>query len=335
MKKLKKDMLAGFLDRLSKEYAVIAPVKSGKGHTEFKCTKDFRQLSLEDNGINPVKEFFFPQNEELFVYKDGEVAESTEGEKVIIFGVRPCDIRSVEVLDRVFLDERFIDAYYKKRRDNAIIIGYACPKDEPGCFCRSFGIDPEDSGSSDLSMFEDEENYYFQLNHEKASYIIEDPALSDAGTGLPAGSHRQGWEAAVGIGFPLDPKQLFHAPVWEKLYQKCIGCGTCTYLCPTCHCFELCNRKSAAGVQRIRCWDSCQYALFTEHASGHNPRNTQKERIRQRIMHKFSYYPQNYGVVACVGCGRCLRKCPVAFDLREALETIGEYGKESGMKTDG
>ncbi len=333
MKKLKKDMLAGFLDRLSKKYTVIAPVKSEKGYTEFKGTRDFSRVSLEDNCLNPVKEFFFPQNEELFRYMDEEVVESTGGEKMIIFGVRPCDIRSVEVLDRVFLDERFIDIYYKKRRDNAVIIGYTCPKSEPGCFCRSFGIDPGDSGFSDLSLFEEAENYYLKLNNEKAAFIMEDPVLSDADAGLPSAGHGQ--DAGMEIEFPLDQKQLFHADIWEKLYQKCIGCGTCTYLCPTCHCFEFCNRKSSEGIQRIRCWDSCQYALFTEHASGHNPRSTQKERIRQRLMHKFSYYPQNHGVAACVGCGRCLRKCPVAFDLREALKTMEEYIKESGMKTDG
>ncbi len=359
MKKLAKGLLAGFLEKLSEEYVIVAPVRNDKGQVEFKCTSDFDGISLEKNTINAAKEFFFPQNEKLFTYKDGDIIESISDRKVIIFGARPCDMRSIEVLDKVFLDERFIDTYYINRRKNAVMIGYACPVSEPGCFCMSLEIDPADSASAQIFMFEDKDNYYFRIGSPPSVTTagISGSEGENSGSAI-SGSEGDNTGSAISgllklmdsledvdidssimkavhnqkkyfdLEFPLDEKKLFDAPFWEEAFRKCIGCGTCTYLCPTCHCFEMYNRKDTEGIQRIRCWDSCQFSLFTEHASGHNPRNTQKERIRQRIMHKFSYYPRNYGVVSCVGCGRCIRKCPVTLDIREILRTVEKYTAE-------
>lgn len=339
MKKLDKNMLESFLTKLSGRYVIVAPVINEKGYTEFKCTKDFNRISLENNPINTVKEFLFPQNEKLFTFSNGEIIENINEKKIIVFGARPCDITSIETLDKVFLDERYIDLYYKRRRDNLTIIGYSCPKIEPGCFCMSFGIDPADSAKSQLFMFEDEDNFYFKTNESEKSdddgisFILDGLDESDIDIALLKSGHVQ--KSAPDLEFPVDEKKMFSAPVWDEVFSKCIGCGTCTYLCPTCHCFEFYNKKSDDGVEKIRCWDSCQYSLFTLHASGHNPRNSQKERFRQRVMHKFSYYPKNYGVVACVGCGRCVRKCPVSLDMRQILGSLENYIKESVVQADG
>ena len=116
----------------------------------------------------------------------------------------------------------------------------------------------------------------------------------------------------------------FDASVWHDIHRKCLGCGVCTYFCPTCHCFDITDEAEGLQGRRIRTWDSCMYPLFTMHASGHNPRPTRKERMRQRIMHKFVYSMEQYGKRFCVGCGRCVINCPVNLDLRFVIKEIME-----------
>jgi ferredoxin len=119
-------------------------------------------------------------------------------------------------------------------------------------------------------------------------------------------------------------EKIFTDSLWDTISQKCVGCGVCTYLCPTCYCFDVLDEAKGSQGKRIRVWDSCQFPLFTLQSSGENPRPSGKERMRQRIMHKFNYYPGNYDGVACVGCGRCVRECPVNLDIREILTQIME-----------
>ncbi len=116
---------------------------------------------------------------------------------------------------------------------------------------------------------------------------------------------------------------------WEELTVSCIGCGACTYLCPTCHCFDIADESRLYQGRRIRTWDSCQFALFTKHASGHNPRKNKKERLRQRFMHKFSYAVENTGTALCVGCGRCIAGCPVNLDIRDVIRSLASPTKEA------
>ena len=116
----------------------------------------------------------------------------------------------------------------------------------------------------------------------------------------------------------------FEDPFWNTLHQKCLACGTCTYLCPTCHCFDISDEVKRNDGIRIRNWDSCMFPLFTKETSGHNPRSSQKERWRQRVMHKFRYYADNFQAIACVGCGRCVMACPVNLDIRKVVTDIAK-----------
>ena len=114
----------------------------------------------------------------------------------------------------------------------------------------------------------------------------------------------------------------FDSPVWERIARICLGCGVCTYVCPTCHCFDITDETAGTGGVRLRTWDACQYPLYTMHASGHNPRPAKRARMRQRIMHKYSYTVDTAGTVSCTGCGRCVRQCPVNLDIRQMLAAV-------------
>ena len=121
---------------------------------------------------------------------------------------------------------------------------------------------------------------------------------------------------------------LFDDPAWATLSEACLGCGTCTFVCPTCQCYDIRDFDCGRGVLRYRCWDSCMYADFTKMSAG-QPRLTQKERFRQRFMHKLVYYPENNnGLYSCVGCGRCVKKCPISMNIVKVMKTIG--GKNDG-----
>jgi len=116
--------------------------------------------------------------------------------------------------------------------------------------------------------------------------------------------------------------KIFDSPFWDRVHQRCLGCAICTYLCSTCHCFALLDEGVNSREQRVRSWDSCMFPDFTLEASGHNPRISNRERMRQRVMHKFNYFVKNFGETACVGCGRCIQNCPVNIDIREIIEEI-------------
>ena len=117
--------------------------------------------------------------------------------------------------------------------------------------------------------------------------------------------------------------KVFNSEQWKSLSESCLGCGTCTFVCPTCQCYDIRDFKTGSGVKRFRCWDSCMYSDFTLMASG-NPRTSQLERFRQRFMHKLVYYPTNYdGLFSCVGCGRCVAKCPIQMNIVKVMKKLG------------
>jgi sulfhydrogenase subunit beta (sulfur reductase) len=286
-----------------------------------------------------AKDVFFPRREALLRYGGEEVRELPPPEDdLILFGLRPCDARALLCLDMVFSGEgqKFIDPYYSKRRSQALIVTLACREPGAGCFCTDLGSGPQDREGSDLLVTEAGDKLSFSACSGKGSDFLRRRGTrfaQDGGRG--AETEQPGTIAAVSpppSGFKPRAvyerlKDGFEDPHWAQSAGSCLGCGACTYLCPTCHCFDLTDEEDGPGSgARVRSWDSCQYPLFTRHASGHNPRPGKKARLRQRIMHKFFYAPDAYGAVFCVGCGRCLRRCPVNRDIRELLSELSDPG---------
>jgi sulfhydrogenase subunit beta (sulfur reductase) len=332
---LRKDRLPGFLERLLAERDVFAPRRKedrivlekidspGDGVLEYGNTKESPKFAL------------FPQRETLFGYRaeKGKVELNVPRAKEkgqVLFGIRPCDARGILLLDRVFGGD-CSDPYYEEKRAKTLVVSLGCVHPNPTCFCRSTGGGPCSPEGSDLFFLDLGDRFLVEAVTDKGAALLEAPDFEEADEASVALSIKikESSEASMQ---PLDLKhrlterlnQLFDDPAWRDLAETCLGCGICTYLCPTCHCFDLCDEGAGLGGERIRVWDSCQFPLFTQQASGFNPRPTVKERFRQRIMHKFSYLPETQGMLGCVGCGRCITECPVNLDIREVITSLSE-----------
>jgi ferredoxin len=306
-----------------------------------------------DNVRVPLKEVFLPQTEVLCTYDFDELAEVPLPEgKIVVFGCRPCDARAMTQLDKVFGPENkgYADPYFRKRRENAVVIALACASPRPTCFCTAMGGGPAGTEGVDvlahdlpsladailLEAVSDKGRALLEahpdLLTEVGPKVLEEARASDAAAEAAV---RQASDLGVDLGADLaalkknmDP--AFDDASWEELTVSCLGCGACTYLCPTCHCFDIADESRLYKGRRIRTWDSCQFPLFTKHASGHNPRRNKKERLRQRFMHKFSYAVENTGAALCVGCGRCIAGCPVNLDIRDVIRS---FAKETTRET--
>jgi sulfhydrogenase subunit beta (sulfur reductase) len=334
-KTLRKDRLERFLERLLDEWVVLAPVKGRDGVVFEKVHASQEILLGYPNTKNSPKFALFPQQETLFGYRveKGEVeldVPQAEEKGQVLFGVRPCDARGLLLLDRVF-GGHSRDPYYAHKRAGTIVVGLGCVNPNPTCFCGSTGGGPCSPEGSDLFFLDLGDRYLVEAGSEKGGALLQASGFEDADEEALNLSEKIKKEAASSMP-ALAPKEnlgqhleeLFDDPVWSETAETCLGCGICTYLCPACHCFDLCDEAAGSTGERIRVWDSCQFPFFTQQASGFNPRPTVKERFRQRIMHKFSYLPETQAMLGCVGCGRCVTECPVNLDIREVMTRLSE-----------
>ena len=333
-KVIEKNKMPLFVEELRKEYEVFAPIKKEE-FVSFERVSSGDELRLDfQNTKKSPKEVFLPQTEILFTYKvSGEGVEieeaSVPGKKTLLLGVRPCDAKAFFLLDKFFSSGEHKDLYYLEKRRNAIVIGLACNHPLSTCFCTSTGGSPFGREGMDILLQDINDKYVLETVTEKGEELIEKVFwLKDANEEDIKRAERLSEEAerAIKSEVPVESisgklDEIFEDPMWDLIYQKCVGCGICTYLCPTCCCFDVLDEGMEEG-RRVRIWDSCQFPFFTLQGSGHNPRPSGKERMRQRIMHKFNYFVKNFGEVFCVGCGRCVRECPVNLDIREVIGEI-------------
>ncbi|UCD72933.1 MAG: 4Fe-4S dicluster domain-containing protein [Candidatus Bathyarchaeota archaeon] len=334
-KTIEKKDLSGFIDSLLEEYQVFAPTIA-EGIPRFDRISSSTQVSLDSPKLErSPKEVFFPQCETLFTYQliDGKMTmeepPALESERVLLF-VRPCDVKALTLMDSVFTSWEPKDTNYLDKREKTIIVGRACSRPWSTCFCTSLGVDPFGKEGMDL-VFEDiGDKYVVEALTERGGKIIDGSSLfKDAEKKDLENLKEVSKKATEAIRSELDVKEIekklkaiYDDSFWGKVSEKCVGCGVCSYLCPVCHCFDVQDEGTELKGKRVRIWDACQYPIFTLHASGHNPRTSSRERIRQRMMHKFSYFIENFGELACVGCGRCIKGCPGNMDIREVLTGI-------------
>ena len=345
---LKKTDIGKLYNELKNDYQFYAPTKV-KGNIAFEKISNVEEIELEYlNSKVPPKDVLFPQKETIFEYKyEGKeviIEERKDLEDpLLIFGVRPCDAYSFKLLEDFFGFGEFQDDVFLKKRENTTIIGIGCNTPRQSCFCTSVGGHPFQKESMDVFLSDLGENYLVEAISEKGKNLIKKLSwLADAKKADIDKAKELAKQAeesfTTKFNFDLVTKVLdenFEHPVWQEISESCIGCSSCTFLCPTCTCFDVIDENDEYNNRgrRIRIWDTCQSCLYTLETSGHNPRPEKIQRCRNRIMHKFSYYPSNYEELGCVGCGRCIAACPVNNELRLIIDKILEIEeKEEGEK---
>ena len=322
---------------IAKSEMLFLPVDNKDGRAEYTKWTDGCQLSNQLNTVRSPKDFFFPQTENLMEFKVSgkniEIVDTrTAKEDFVVFGVRACDAKAFEILDRVFLTEPR-DSYYASAREHGTIVTVACNRPGETCFCSTFDIDAANPGG-DVSAWKTDSEMFFKANTEKGEKLLSKLAPLTEEASEDAVNNEKEKISAIMKKLPLanvnkdklgggKTMELFDAPEWAELSSTCLGCGTCTFVCPTCQCYDIKDFNTGHGVVRFRCWDSCMYSEFTKMAHGNN-RNTQKERFRQRFMHKLVYFPENNdGIFGCVGCGRCISRCPISMNIVKVMKKLG------------
>ncbi len=323
------------------DWKVSAPAME-EGIWSYQAASDV-QLN-HTNTVQPPKGFSFPQREVFFSFEQikGEPPRLTQklpqATRHAVFGVRPCDGAGAVRMDTVFNDQ-FKDNYYLTRRSNVAYVGLACNKPQGiNCFCKSVGGSPVSSNGMDVLMT-DLGDRYFVASVTKtgeelmsaAAKLFAEPSAADrkqvekTHAEAVAQPQRAVKDTA---GAPARLKASFDSPLWEELARACVGCGACTFLCPTCHCFDINDEQTSSSPlrgNRVRTWDNCQFPDFTMHTSGHNPRDSVGARLRQRVSHKFQYFPENFGMPQCTGCGRCITECSVGIDIVNVVNRVTEH----------
>jgi sulfhydrogenase subunit beta (sulfur reductase) len=322
------------IEAAKKDAVFYAPVGKETG-VEFIDVKGNEEIAFEySNSKIPPKKILFPQCEILLRFKNNTLTDvPLEDQKAVIFGVRPCDAKAISYLDKAFGDShgKYDDPYYKARRGNVVLISMACNHPCSTCFCTTLGSHPADISGSDIMAYDLGKELLLEATTPRGDEFlkanssllgkVEDSHKSERDNHIQAARQKMKTFDIDNVKAAIDSS--FTDSIWQEIVDGCLGCGSCTYLCPTCYCFDVTDEKKSSGEGvRIRTWDSCQYALFTYHTSGHNPRNNKMKRMRQRIMHKFSYTVDNLEDIYCVGCGRCIQGCPVNLDIREKLQKL-------------
>ena len=337
MFKISKEKLNELYAKISAAMPLYLPLKKA-GEVNYGLYEDGAEVSLETlKTVKSPKDLFFPQSETMMKFKtEGkniEILDVREEQKpFVLFGVRACDFKAFDVLDRVFLADP-VDTYYQARRNAGVIVALACSRPEESCFCKAFGIDAAEP-MADVTAWLDDKHLYWRANTEKGEALTSSLAalFEKGGEAEVEVQQKKTREIVEKLPFshldlsrfkPENLNELFELPVWQSLSEAGLGCGACTFVCPTCQCFDIRDFKTNDGVIRFRCWDSCMYSDFTLMAAA-NSRTTQMQRYRQRFMHKLVYYPaQHDGLYSCVGCGRCVNKCPQRLNIVKVVKTIG------------
>ena len=334
MKKTAINKISGLAATLLEAGTLLAPVKEAAGFN-FREISDPNQVDLNfHNTILSPKSAFFPHMEDFVHYQTGKsVLEATPVElnlkPTFLFGVRPCDVKSFEIMDIHFSGTGAVDPYWQKRREAATIFGYAFDPDVPARveeFYQTLGIGAADPEGSDIFMIKKDgdlllkgitpkgEKLLAGLNGLDKASADEEKYFEDVIVGGRNVKTRFTCVDDKSIAKKLE--DLFHnSDFWQKASAACLSCGVCTFVCPTCYCFDICDETLFSKGTRRRVWDACMFTDFTLEASGHNPRTQVFQRLRQKINHKYSYHVRKYGVISCVGCGRCTKHCPVNIDI--------------------
>ncbi len=312
---------------------VHAPVEQN-GQYVFRRLDRWSEARLDYNRtLLPLKKYFLPPRETLFQYRPGKgYLPAVEGldRRIVLFGVHACDVYALHILDLVF-NGRYEDPYYQARRKNTAVIGIECTPDEH-CFCRSMRADFVDRGF-DL-FFHDIGDYYLALvgTARGDDMVLAAGALFEPVTHADVEEYkrrsegkREAFKLHVEIrDLPEIFEMEYQSDIWQELGERCLSCGSCSMVCPTCYCFDVADsvRPGSREGERSRSWDSCLFSTHALVAGGENFRKARSSRIKFRFYHKQRGFVAEYGRPSCVGCGRCITACPVNIHIVEVLNRL-------------
>ncbi|NNG01825.1 MAG: 4Fe-4S dicluster domain-containing protein [Desulfobacteraceae bacterium] len=340
----KKDWAKG-IKALHKAYGLIGPVKE-KEYFTFQVLSGgtIPDLEFRNTRLSP-KAVVFPQSEDMFEYslddsrEDHHLLKEVEKDYSprVVFGIRPCDAKALELVKMNFDTDEYKDPYWLNLYEATTFVGMACDSPCSTCFCTTAGTGPYHEEGLDVLMADNGDSYLAKLLTDKGEKLATSAGWADsAGKSDVLAAKKTAAEAKIVSTVSTealsgkDALELYNADFWEDVSFACINCGTCTYVCPTCWCFDIQDEVHGKSGKRMRTWDSCMFPIFTVHTTGHNPRATKLQRVRQRFMHKLKYFVDKYDKgIMCVGCGRCVRQCPVNIDIRRVCETMNSFGSDN------
>lgn len=339
---IRDDNFEKVLDTLAEKGNVYAPEavqdRSGTDTYHYRTrTRDKTFACFGYRPSEPLKTFVFNGRLKVAEYPSSKSADDfIDSGKTYVVGAAACDLESLKSLDAVFLSGEHIDVFYRARLDNTVIISIDCTKPRETCFCTLAGIQPYPTAGFDLNLSRIEEGYVVETGSEKGKKIIEENRVlfSPAGDDALAVRKRSRASAkqqveAINRDYTLSRsrreilEQRRESGGWFTHVSACVECGACLFSCPTCHCFLLYDQSGGPGTfDRLRKWDVCIYAGYSRMAGGSSPRLGLMERFRHRYLHKLEYFPKDFQMEACTGCGRCIQGCMGKIDMRKVLKSL-------------
>ncbi len=334
LKKITIDKLPELATGLMEKGLLVAPVQETAGFN-FREIADAKQVDLTfHNTVISPKAAFFPQMEDFVRYQTAKtILDASPVElnlkPTFLFGVRPCDVKSFQIMDIHFSGTGMVDPYWQKRREATTILGYAFDLNAPVQteeFYQTLGIGAADPEGSDIFMIRNGGDLLLKSITPKGEKLLVQMSPLAEGSAdeekyfedyiIRGRDFKTRFTCVDDKAVAHKLEDLFHnSDFWTKVSSACLSCGVCTFVCPNCYCFDICDETLFGQGTRRRVWDACMFTDFTLEASGHNPRTQVFQRLRQKISHKYSYHVKKYGVISCVGCGRCTRHCPVNIDI--------------------
>ena len=329
------------VESLKGSYLLMGPVKEKTNYNYKRLAKGEQpDLNFSNTVLSP-KSIVFPQSEVMLEYTLDEKKENHHIMKepehdyspVAVIGIRPCDAKSFSLVKLNYDTPEYKDPYWLNAYEATTFVGLACDQPCSTCFCTTAGCGPYHEEGLDVLLVDSGDCYLAKTITKKGETflkaagwqtIAEDDAQIEA--------KKSEAEAKIVSRVATDKLQgkdtleIHAASFWEDLAFSCLNCGVCTFVCPTCWCFDIQDEVHGNDGVRTRNWDSCMFPLFTLHTTGHNPRGEKHQRVRQRFMHKLKYFVDKYNQgIMCVGCGRCVRQCPANIDIRSICDMMNSY----------
>ncbi len=331
--KLSKDHLDFFVSVVHKFGRVHAPVRRGTQRV-LAPVERWSDVDLEcTRTVLPPKKYLLPPKEQMFQFDPQRgYVPSRDGtdKRIVLFGVHACDIYAMNILDQVFAG-RYPDPFYFERRRRLVVIGIDCMPDEH-CFCRSMHANTVENGF-DLFLSDIGEAYLVHVGTSLGDDIVlaTGPLLRDVTEADIDAYKRRSSEKRAKFKTEVELRDLpeilemeYGSEVWDELGRRCLSCGHCSMVCPTCYCYDV-HDEVGLGTRsgaRFRSWDSCLFKTHAMVAGGENFRKQRSSRIKFRFYHKQRGFVAEYGRPSCVGCGRCIVCCPVGIDIVKVIENI-------------